>query len=286
MPFAPISPEIKIRTKRVKCSSGFAGQGCGNGGLCGWRGKQRPGGAALDPTQPCSLAPAPLRPGREAAERRAEMWTWAWEKGSRERWCFKLGFFFFALSKPILIGNKLTFLQVESVLPMTVTAMGSPCLYLSSWGFPFYFPPHPVEEEWESGWVGVQQPAKVGPAHLQTSICNYVNFHFYILYRYADLSTLALCSHTASVLYQTVRWKFQTHISHTPFNWIHRAVKLQLGEKHLYFKSLWWCCVVLFFLKHSTTQHSFCLFQLVRRRMTSEDKEQARGNHYFLKPTD
>lgn len=59
MPFAPISPEIKVRTKSVKCSAGFAGQGSGNGGLCGNGG--RSGQEELLWTDH-SPAPWPLRP--------------------------------------------------------------------------------------------------------------------------------------------------------------------------------------------------------------------------------
>ena len=64
--------------------------------------------------------------------------------------------------------------QVKSVLNVMVIGKWSPCLYLDLWTFSSYSSPtpHPVEEgEWESGWVGVWQPAKVKPTTAGIELC-------------------------------------------------------------------------------------------------------------------
>lgn len=69
------------------------------------------------------------------------------------------------------IGNKRNFPQVETVFPLLVLGWWPPCLCLHPWAFsPCFLSLTCWRGEWERGWVGVWQPAKVSPPRSHTSL--------------------------------------------------------------------------------------------------------------------
>jgi len=107
--------------------------------------------------------PCTAQAGEEVEELRMKKWSWACELNRVRVRCFSL---FLIIQLPSnWQQTQLHFPQVESVLPVTVTAKQSPCLYLNLW--PSRSLPLSCWGVWvrAAGWVHESQPRSTHHTH-------------------------------------------------------------------------------------------------------------------------